>query len=129
MRPWTDTPARRFDALGNDVTETGDFLEAKRVVEEREKLLSDLGLNEDSTQAEIDEARLKHAAEMRYEMAKETIAEYEEKHPVESAESTEPVPPTADEIQEYNEAKAEVLAYETAQQQAAEAPAAEPVAA
>src|SRR4029077_7313059 len=92
MRPWTNTLARKFDALGNDVTETGDFLEAKRVVEEREKLLSDLGLTEEATQAEIDAARAKHDAEIRYEMAKETIAEFEEAHPVQPAEEGTPVP-------------------------------------
>jgi hypothetical protein len=122
MRPWTDVPTKKYDALGNDVTETGDFLEAKRVVEEREKLLSDLGLTEEATQAEIDEAKAKHAAELRYEMAKEIVAEYEEKHAVESGEPEEPEPPTTQETKDYNDAKAEIVAYEAAQEAAAAAP-------
>jgi hypothetical protein len=109
MRPWTQTQYRQYDELGNDVTDSGDYKAAKRVVVEHEQMLDELGLTEDSTQAEIDAAKAAHAADLKYEADKAIVAAYEEKVNAE----VEPKPSFREAIA-YNKALADIAAYEAA---------------
>jgi hypothetical protein len=77
MRDKMGTKLRKYDALGNDVTETGDYQEALRVVAEHEQMLSDLGLTEESTQEEIDARKAEVAAEKKAEAEQQALAEQE----------------------------------------------------
>ena len=113
MRKPMNEGTRRFDALGNDVTETGDYAIAKAAVEAHEAMLSELGLDAEATQAEIDAAKAKKGAEIEYEQAKEVIAEYEARV-AETGAEPEPDPITPEDTQEYEEAKAIVAAYDAA---------------
>jgi hypothetical protein len=113
MRKPMNEGTRRFDALGNDVTETGDVEQARRLLEEHDAMLADLGLNAESTQEEINAARVQRGREFEYEQAKEVIAEYEAR--AASQQEAEPDPITPEDTREYEEAKATVAAFEAPQ--------------
>lgn len=111
MRPWTNTIPRRYDALGNDVTDSGDYAIAKAQVEAHEKMLEELGLGEDATQAEIDEAKAKKAKEDKYEADKQLVEDYETDFGKPEDEPPDE-DPTPEETAAYNKAKADIAAYE-----------------
>jgi hypothetical protein len=125
MRKPMNEGTRRYDALGNDVTETGDIEEARRLVVAHEAMLAELGLDAEATQEEIDAARAAKAKEFEYDQAKEVIAEYEARIAETTGSEPEPDPITPEDTQEYEEAKATVAAYE-AQPVVAEKPVEKP---
>jgi fatty acid/phospholipid biosynthesis enzyme len=127
MHSWEKqrVPDRKFDALGNDVTETVDVEEARAVVTRHEEMLADLGLSADATREEIEAARQKRAEEIEYENAKEYIAEYEANKSALDEEDPKPEPPTALETREYEDAKAIVAAHEAKANAPVEEPKAE----
>jgi hypothetical protein len=114
MRKPMNEGLKRYDALGNDVTETGDIEEARRLVVAHEAMLAELGLDAEATQEEIDAARAAKAKEFEYDQAKEVIAEYEARIAETTGAEPEPDPITPEDTQEYEEAKATVAAYDAA---------------
>jgi hypothetical protein len=110
MRKPMNEGTRRFDALGNDVTESMDYAAAKAACESHEAMLADLGLNADATQEEINAARAQRGREFEYEQAKEVVAEYEARAAEQQEQAPDPITP--EDTKEYEEAKALIASHE-----------------
>ena len=78
MRDKMNTQLRKFNETGQDVTDTGDYKDAKRVIEEHELMTSELGLSADASQEEIDQAKADKAIAERDEREAEEQRQREE---------------------------------------------------